>query len=242
MSKVLLADGADLSAITTPEVTGAAHAWAYLPDLAETVALLADREATLPGEARFHFGGHRLTGQAMARAVQRVTGGNLPIRKFNWLPIYLAAPFVTFCREVIEMRYLWPTSLQLDNTRLTNLLGAEPHTALDEAIRTSITALRSARSTRPPPAAATTMAPACERLTPTADDGESPYPSWHGVSGPSLPAPAAMGGREATGERGHDKLDRMSVSMALGVIPTPDRLVTRLPADMLAVRTAGSKA
>jgi nucleoside-diphosphate-sugar epimerase len=149
VSKVMLADGANLRAVVTPEVNGAAHAWAYLPDLAETIALLADREASLPPEARFHFAGHALAGQAMAAAVQRVTGGSPPIKPFNWLPIYLAAPFVTFCREVIEMRCLWPTSLQLNNARLTHLLGAEPHTPLDQAVRTSLCALRTAQPPRP---------------------------------------------------------------------------------------------
>jgi nucleoside-diphosphate-sugar epimerase len=141
----MLADGAGLRAVVTPEVKGAAHAWAFLPNLAETIAPLADREASLPAEAQFHFAGHRLTGQAMAEAVQRVAGGSLPIKPFNWLPIYFAAPFVTFCREVIEMCYLWPTALQLDNARLVGVLGSEPHTKLDEAVRASITAPRSAR-------------------------------------------------------------------------------------------------
>jgi nucleoside-diphosphate-sugar epimerase len=145
VSKVMLADGAPLTAVTTPELAGARHAWAYLPDLAEVIAILADREASLPAEARFHFGGHRLTGRAMAEAVQRVCGGTLPIRPFRWWPIYLAAPFVVFCREVIEMRYLWSTSLQLDNTRLVALLGQEPHTDLDDAVRTSRDTLRATR-------------------------------------------------------------------------------------------------
>jgi nucleoside-diphosphate-sugar epimerase len=153
VGKAMLADGAELSAVTTLEVEGAAHAWAYLPDLAETVALLADQEASLPSEARFHFGGHPLTGRAMAEAVQRVTGGTLPIRPFNWIPIYLAAPFVTFCREVIEMRYLWSTPLLLDNTRLLAVLGQEPHTALDDAVRASRDALRRARLAQQGPVA-----------------------------------------------------------------------------------------
>jgi nucleoside-diphosphate-sugar epimerase len=142
VSKALLADGAPLKAVVTPERPGARHAWAYLPDLAETIAQLADREASLPAEARFHFGGHSLVGRAMAEAVQRVADNNLPVRAFNWLPIYLAAPFDTFCREVIEMRYLWSAPLLLDNARLVALLGQEPHTPLDEAVLTSLLALR----------------------------------------------------------------------------------------------------
>jgi hypothetical protein len=58
------------------------------------------------------------------------------------------------------MRYLWSASLQLDNTRLTDLLGAEPYTALDEAVRTSRDRLRSAHLGR---VAAQAVAPANPR-------------------------------------------------------------------------------
>ena len=39
------------------------------------------------------------------------------------------------------MRYLWREPLQLDNERLVNLLGTEPHTAIDAAIRTTLVGL-----------------------------------------------------------------------------------------------------
>ncbi len=139
---VMLAKGAPLTSVVTPEVPGALHSWAYLPDLGETIALLADRQALLPAHARFHFAGHPLAGRAMAAAIQRASGGALPVRSFRWLPVYLATPFVTFCREVIEMRYLWPSSLQLDNAALVALLGHEPHTDLDAAVTTTSVALR----------------------------------------------------------------------------------------------------
>ena len=142
VSTVLLRDGKDLRRVTTPERPGVGHAWAFLPDLAETVAALADRDAELDHEERLHFDGHFLEGRGMAEAVQRMLGGATPIRPFRWLPVYLGAPFVTFLREVIEMRYLWRTALRLDNRRLVALLGREPHTALDEAVRVSRDALQ----------------------------------------------------------------------------------------------------
>ncbi len=144
VSTVLLRDGKDLRRVVTPERPGVGHAWAYLPDLAETVASLADRDADLAHEERVHFGGHYLEGRAMAEAVQRALGGAVPIRPFRWLPVYLGAPFVTFLREVIEMRYLWQVPLRLDNGKLAALLGQEPRTALDEAVLAS----RRAQQTR----------------------------------------------------------------------------------------------
>lgn len=142
VSTVLLRDGKTLRRVVTPERPGVGHAWAYLPDLAETVASLADRDAELADEERLHFGGHFLEGRGMSNAVQRLLGGTVPIRPFRWLPVYLGAPFVTFLREVIEMRYLWQVPLRLDNRRLVALLGQEPHTALDEAVRVSRAALQ----------------------------------------------------------------------------------------------------
>ena len=146
VSTVLLGGGKNLRRVVTPERPEVGHAWAYLPDLAETVASLADREAMLPNEERLHFGGHFLEGRGMARAVQRVLGGAVPIKPFRWLPVYLGAPFVTFLREVIEMRYLWQVALRLDNRRLVGLLGREQHTALDEAVLVSRGALQARSS------------------------------------------------------------------------------------------------
>ena len=86
-----MADGKPLRRITTPEIPGIGHAWAYLPDLAETIARLAAQESALPTDATFHFGGHFLRGQAMAEAVRRANGNAaLPIRGFLWPVAYLA--------------------------------------------------------------------------------------------------------------------------------------------------------
>ncbi|MBD8906238.1 NAD(P)H-binding protein [Methylorubrum zatmanii] len=142
VSLVLLDKGRPLRRIVTPERPGIGHNWAYLPDLAETVALLAEREADLPAELRLQFGGHDLAGRAMAEAIRRAEGGTLPIRPFPWLPVALGAPFVPFLRELFEMRGLWHTPLRPDNTALVALLGHEPHTPLDEAVTRSIAALR----------------------------------------------------------------------------------------------------
>ena len=46
------------------------------------------------------------------------------------------------------MRYLWPTSLRLDNARLVALLGAEPRTPLDAAVGATWAALRAGRALR----------------------------------------------------------------------------------------------
>ena len=85
----------------------------------------------------------------MVDAIRRVCGNpNLPVRALPWLVFYLGAPFSTFFREVLEMRYLWNRSLWLDNSKLVSLIGEEPHTSIDVAVRPTLTAVGCLREDR----------------------------------------------------------------------------------------------
>ncbi len=53
----------------------------------------------------------------------------------------LAAPVVPLFRELAEMRYLWEQPVRLVNGRLLGLLGEEPRTPLDEAVRQTLAGL-----------------------------------------------------------------------------------------------------
>jgi nucleoside-diphosphate-sugar epimerase len=145
VAMIMLQNGKRLARILTPERTGVGHAWAYLPDLGETIAQLADRETMLPPAETLHFRGHVLQGREMAEAVARADGGGLPVRGFPWALVFAGAPFNTTMRELLEMRYLWRETITLDNTRLRAILGAEPHTPLDEAVTTTVRAVRAAK-------------------------------------------------------------------------------------------------
>ncbi len=140
---VMVKPGGPLKSVTYPGVHQAGHAWAYLPDLAATIVRLAIIEDSLPAFERLHFGGHWLThGVQMAEAIARAAGNpEMPIRKLSWALIYAGAPFSTFMREALEMRYLWQVPLRLENAKLCALLGAEPHTPLDVAITVTLAAL-----------------------------------------------------------------------------------------------------
>lgn len=124
---------------------GVGHQYAYLPDVARTVERLLQRRAALPAFTRLHFGGHwDEDGRDLGRAVQRVVaahGGSARLADFPWWQVRLAAPFVTTLRELLEMRYLWRQPVRLDNRRLVALLGAEPHTPLDEAVEATLRGL-----------------------------------------------------------------------------------------------------
>lgn len=139
-SQALAKGGLSAASVATLARPGAGHAWAYVPDLAEAFARLVDRRDTLPRFTLAHFAGHHdATGRELAEAVRRAIGRrDIPIRPFPWALVWLGAPFVRFLRETLEMRWLWTTSLALDNTRLCALIGAEPHTPLDDAVRTAL--------------------------------------------------------------------------------------------------------
>jgi nucleoside-diphosphate-sugar epimerase len=134
--------GKSVRSVTYPGRRDLRHAWAYLPDVGETVAQLLERESDLAVFERFHFGGHWVDGDAMTGAIRYAVGNpRLPIRSFPWWLITLASPFVTLFRELREMRYLWRQPLQLDNRKLVALLGSEPHTRLQQATRETLLGL-----------------------------------------------------------------------------------------------------
>ena len=142
-SQGLVKPGKPLRSVSYPGRPDSGHSWAYLPDLAETIARLADRGAELADFEVFHFAGHWFErGVEMADATRRAAGlPNAPIRSFPWIVVYLLAPFVESLREMIEMRYLWQVSLRLDNRKLLSFLGDEPHTDLGTALRETLRGL-----------------------------------------------------------------------------------------------------
>jgi len=133
--------GGRVRSVYAPGPGDVGHAWAYLPDLAETTARLLDREAELGCFETFHFAGHWLErGDEMAAAIRRVAARpDLPIKPFPWPAIWALAPFVETFRELLEMRYLWRRPIGLDGGRLAAFLGAVPATSLDAAVRATLT-------------------------------------------------------------------------------------------------------
>lgn len=144
----------------------AAHAFAYMPDLGETLARLADAEHRLGAYEVFHFRGQWVEdGQAFGEAMRRAVGDpKLPIRRFPWIVVRLAAPFNETFRELLEMRYLWEQPVGLDNAKLVRFLGEEPHTPLDGALRATLVDMGCLDDGAPAPAqpsrASSAMAPA----------------------------------------------------------------------------------
>jgi nucleoside-diphosphate-sugar epimerase len=126
--------------VLLPGPADVGHAFAYLPDLAETVARLIEHGSELADFERFHFAGHWLGRlDELSDAVRRVTGRpRLPVGGFPWPLMAAASPFVEMFREMMEMRYLWKEPVGLDDSRLRAFLGALPQTPLDIAVRETL--------------------------------------------------------------------------------------------------------
>ena len=145
--ELMVRRGTPLRRVLYPGHAEVGHTWAYLPDLAETfvrlMALDLSDPARLAPFERVHLRGHWLPrGADMTDALRRVSGQpRLPVWGMPWVLVSLLAPWVPFLRELREMRYLWHVPIALDNGHLQALIGPEPHTPLDEAVRCSLEGL-----------------------------------------------------------------------------------------------------
>lgn len=139
----LVKPGREVKSIAYPGRRGVGHQWSYLPDVGRTMVELLGRRESLDAFARFHMAGHwDADGTQMCEAIRRVVerrGGKAPgLKRFPWLVLMLASPFVVTLREMREMRYLWETPVGMDNARLAGVLGREPHTALLDAVEVTL--------------------------------------------------------------------------------------------------------
>lgn len=142
-SAAMVRPGAPVKWIVDPARRGASHAWAYLPDVAETIARLVDRADDLGDFELFHFSGCQLAAGEMAAAIRKATGKpHLRAWPFPWPLIVALQPFVRLFHEMAEMRYLWSRTVSLDGGKLKGFLGsALPATPLDAAVRDSLAGL-----------------------------------------------------------------------------------------------------
>jgi nucleoside-diphosphate-sugar epimerase len=139
----LIKAGKPIASILNPGGKDVGHQWAYLPDVAETMIRLIEREDRLGPLEIFHMDGQwDATGEELAMAIARAIGEpGRKARRFPWWAVTLASPFVTLFREMLEMRYLWREPLRMTNRKLVAFLDAEPHTPLDEAVRRTLVGL-----------------------------------------------------------------------------------------------------
>ena len=139
LAQGIVKPGKPVTSVSYPGKVGIGHQWAYMPDVAETMIRLIEKGDALPAFAVYHMRGHwDGDGRQMIGAIERTVGHKVKTRSFPWWVLPLAAPFVPLMKELREMRYLWNVPLQMRNDKLVAVLGEEPHTPIDEAMKASL--------------------------------------------------------------------------------------------------------
>lgn len=133
LHKIIIADLAK-GRVRYPGPMDRPHAWAYLPDVGETAAHLANRLDDLPTFSDFMFDGYTLTGAELAQAVEATTGQRLKTKPMSWLPIHLARPFWAEAKHLVEMRYLWNRPHRADGTKLAEIIPNLSQTTVPDAL------------------------------------------------------------------------------------------------------------
>lgn len=141
-SQGLVKPGGRPKAIRYPGKRGIGHQWAYLPDVAQTMVRLLEKN-TLEDFATFHMEGHwDANGERMTDAIRRALGAPLvPVKAMPWWIMQLASPFVPLLRELSEVKYLWRQPVRLVNAKLEAVIGPEPRTPLDDAVTETLRAM-----------------------------------------------------------------------------------------------------
>ncbi|PJI95745.1 nucleoside-diphosphate-sugar epimerase [Acidovorax sp. 69] len=144
--------------ITWPGPLDVATPWAYLPDLARTFVRVAQERDRLAAFECLHFAGHHVTAQQWLHSFTAIAAeqgwlpdaGALRVGRLPWPLLRMAGVVAPTFAALSAMRYLWTTPHALDNTRLRALIGDEPHTPFDPAVRQALAdlGLVAMRSTR----------------------------------------------------------------------------------------------
>lgn len=135
--------------LTYPGAYDVPTAWAYLPDMARSLVRVAEARERLESFETLHFAGYSLTGQDWANALADIAweegwlplNGQLRTASLSWPLMRALGVAVPTVAALCEMRYLWATPHALVNTRMEALVGKEPHTPFDQAVRASLAGL-----------------------------------------------------------------------------------------------------
>ncbi len=121
------------------------HAWAYLPDMARAMALLASRRAQMAPFEEFGFEGMTLTGDDLGALVSDAVGRDVRFTGFPWVALRIMALWSPLMREVLEMRYLWQRPHRVDGSKLRRMVPEFEPTPAAKAIAQSLAPYSPAR-------------------------------------------------------------------------------------------------
>ncbi|MDQ1409843.1 MAG: hypothetical protein QOJ41_1578 [Acidobacteriaceae bacterium] len=117
------------------------HEFIFVPDVAETLVALADKEEAY-GQAWNVAGPGLITTRKFADLVFVAVHQKTRIRAAGKFMLRVLGLFNPFMREVLEMHYLWTTPVKLDDSRLRKLLPNLKKTPYAEGIEATIKAMK----------------------------------------------------------------------------------------------------
>ncbi len=127
--------------LTYPGPLDVVHAWAYLPDLAQTLVRLAEPRASFGSCETFGFPGHAVTGYQLIAAIEAVTKSKFNVRPMSWWMIKTFGQLLAIGRELAELEYLWRVPHRISGDKLKAAIGEVPHTPLPDAVAAALRAL-----------------------------------------------------------------------------------------------------
>ncbi|MES2609016.1 MAG: NAD-dependent epimerase/dehydratase family protein [Pseudomonadota bacterium] len=132
--------------VTWPGPLEISRPWAYLPDLARTLVKVAEARHHLSAFDTLHFAGQQATGSQWLQLLSTVAAeqgwvadaGAVRASRLPWPLLRVVGLVMPTYAALADVRYLWSTPHRLDNTRLTALIGVEPHTPFEQAVRRAL--------------------------------------------------------------------------------------------------------
>jgi nucleoside-diphosphate-sugar epimerase len=119
------------------------HQFIFIPDLADTLIALAEKEEAY-GKAWNVAGPGLISTRQFAELVFGAVHQKPRLRVAGKFMLRILGLFNPFMRELVEMHYLWTTPVKLDDTRLRQLLPTIHKTPYAEGVRLTIDAMRTA--------------------------------------------------------------------------------------------------
>ena len=126
--------------ITAPGDPDTIQPYAYMPDWARALQMLADSRDRLARFEDIPFPGHAFTLNQLKSTLETELNRPLKLSRFPWWAMRLAAPVWELARELTEMRYLWDTPHTLSGTRLNTLLPGFVASPMAEVMRAGLPA------------------------------------------------------------------------------------------------------
>ena len=129
------------SRLTYPGPLNVEHAWAYLPDFAATLVLLAEQRTSFGACETFGFPGDAVTGEQFIATIEAVTKSKFTLRPMSWWFLKTIGQVMALGRELSELEYLWRVPHRISGDKLKAAIGEVPHTPLPQAIAASLRAI-----------------------------------------------------------------------------------------------------